>query len=256
MAGEHTGHRSRLRERVRKEGLDNFQSHQVLEYALSFVIPYKDVNPLAHRLINKFGSFYGVLEADEQDLMEVEGMGEVSAHFLSNLLKIHHFYEQDKAKKTVTVINPTQSYHFVKQFLQDKLMEELYMVCLTPKSKVVSVEKIAEGNASEASVSMRSIIEKMGRAKVSSVIIAHNHPKGKAEPSEDDDKFTKALVATLAINGCHLIDHIIIGENKNEYYSYRNSHVIDQYKEEVAGIVNFRSVSQPCAIYGVDDDKE
>ena len=52
----HYGHRIRLRERVRKEGLDNFQDYQVLEYALSFVLPYKDTNPIAHELIAKFGS--------------------------------------------------------------------------------------------------------------------------------------------------------------------------------------------------------
>ena len=80
---EHYGHRSRIRDRVKKEGLDNFQDYQVLEYALSFVIPYKDTNPLAHRLINKFGSLAGVLEADEEQLKEMDGMGEVSSHFLN-----------------------------------------------------------------------------------------------------------------------------------------------------------------------------
>ena len=50
----HKGHRSRLRDRVNSEGLDNFHDYQVLEYALSFVIPYKDTNPIAHELINKY----------------------------------------------------------------------------------------------------------------------------------------------------------------------------------------------------------
>lgn len=256
MADEHKGHRSRIRQRVRKEGLDHFQPHQVLEYALTFVIPYKDVNLLAHKLINKFGSFSGVLEADEDDLAEVEGMGEVSAHFLANILKVYHYYEQDKAKKSVVIKNALEVYKYVRQFLQDKLVEEMYMVCLTPKNKVVCVEKIAEGSSCEASVSMRNIIEKMGRVKVSNVVIAHNHPKGKAEPSKDDDKFTKALVTSLAINGCHLLDHIIIGEEKDEYYSYRNAHIIEEYLKEIAHLVNFRSIAQPMAEYEVPNDKK
>ena len=82
----HEGHRGRIRDRVRKETLRNFFDYQVLEYVLTFVIPYKDTNPIAHRLINKFGSLTGVLEADEKDIVTVEGMGEVSAHFLANII--------------------------------------------------------------------------------------------------------------------------------------------------------------------------
>ena len=79
---DHYGHRNRLRERVMREGLDHFQDYQVLEYVLSFVLPYKDTNPIAHKLINKFGSFKGVLEADVEEIKKVKGMGSVSAHFL------------------------------------------------------------------------------------------------------------------------------------------------------------------------------
>ena len=93
MKHEHQGHRTRLRDRINKEGLDNFQDYQVLEYALTFAIPYKDTNVIAHRLINKFGSFSAVLEADKDELKMVEGMGEASAHFISNLLQIFHYYE-------------------------------------------------------------------------------------------------------------------------------------------------------------------
>ena len=88
----HVGHRQRIRHRVRTEGLENFHDYQVLEYALSFVIPYKDVNPLAHDLINKFGSLGGVLEANEEDLIDVKGMGEASAQFLTSILKIYSYF--------------------------------------------------------------------------------------------------------------------------------------------------------------------
>lgn len=253
MANEHSGHRSRVRDRVRKEGLDHFQDYQVLEYALTFVIPYKDTNIIAHRLINKFGSFAGVLEADEEDIACVEGMGEVSAHFLSNFTKIYHFYEQEKAKRVVTLINPMQSINFIKPFLKGKLVEELYMVSLTPKSKVVSVDKITEGTSSEASVPMRLIIERMNKNKVSSIIIAHNHPKGAAEPSYEDNKFTKALVTNLEINGCHLIDHIIIGED-GAYYSYGQHRLIEKFLEEIKDLVSYKSIAQPPAYYEVCND--
>lgn len=255
MANAHNGHRSRVRERVRKEGLTHFQDYQVLEYALTFVIPYKDTNVLAHNLINKFGSFSGVLEADEDELSEVDGMGEVSAHFLSHLLKIHQFYEMDKAKKVQILKSPQDSINYVKPFFKDKMIEELYLICVTPLNKIVSVEKICEGSASESPVCMRNIIDKMGRAKVSNAIVAHNHPKGTCSPSESDDKFTRALTCNLAMNGCFLLDHIIIGENE-QHYSYRQSGLIDRYREEVSHLVAFGKIAQPEAKYEVDNDKK
>lgn len=257
MPNEHRGHRSRIRDRVVKEGLDNFQDYQVLEYVLTFVIPYKDTNPLAHALINKFGSFAGVLEADESELMKVDGVGDVTAHFLTNLLGIHHFYEKNKVKNNQTITNPEEAYRYVYPLLKGKLIEEMYIVCLTPKNKVVNVEKITEGTSTEADVPMRLITDKMNRAKVSNIIIAHNHPKGKSIASEEDTRFTKALVTSLSINGCYLLDHIIIGESKDDYYSYRESGEIDKFKLDA--ILHFgitRQLAQNEATYEVNHDKK
>ncbi|MGN0961387.1 MAG: RadC family protein [Christensenellales bacterium] len=257
MPNEHSGHRSRIRDRVRKEGLDSFQNYQVLEYALSFVIPYKDTNPLAHRLINKFGSLAGVLEANEEDLATVSGMGEVSAHFLANLINIFHYYEKDKVTSVATLTNPDETFNYIKPFLKGKLIEEMYLVCLTPNNKIVSVEKVAEGTANEAHIPVRVISDKMSRARVSNIVIAHNHPKGLIIPSDDDNRFTKALVTSLSINGCHLLDHIIIGDSDNEYYSYRKSGLIDKYREDAyMAFVLDKKVSQPMAKYEVDYDKK
>jgi DNA repair protein RadC len=253
MSNEHAGHRSRLRDRVRKGGLDHFQNYQVLEYALTFVIPYKDTNVIAHKLINKFGSFSGVLEADEDEIAQVDGMGAVSAHFLANLLKIYHYYEQDKVGQKVKIVRPQEAVDYVKQFLNGKLVEELYVVCITPNNKVESIDKISEGTCNETSGNIRKINDKMNRAKVSNIVLAHNHPKGRAIPSPEDDSFTKAVVMNMLINGCHLMDHIIIGEN-GDYYSYRREGLIDKFKEELASVVSITKIAQPPAKYEVEDD--
>lgn len=251
----HTGHRQRIRHRVRTEGLDNFHDYQVLEYALSFVIPYKDVNPLAHELVNKFGSLGGVLEANEEDLIAVDGMGEVSAQFLTSILKIYSYYEKEKAKQITILGRPQDTVAYVRSLLKGKLLEELYVVCLTPKSKVVKVERVAKGTSAEANINIRNITDLVSRNKVNNIIVAHNHPSGNPTPSKEDDQFTKALVTTLAINNAHLIDHIIIGDE--DYYSYRTSAKIDAYRNEIAELISTK-VSQPMAPYicEVSDDKK
>lgn len=250
----HYGHRSRLRDRVAKEELEYFHDYQVLEYVLSFVIPYKDTNDLAHELIDKFGSLSGVFESSVEELMTVKGMGEVSARFISDFLKIYNRYERCKLAKRTELVTPLQTFDYFKGLFKGKLVEELYIVALSPKSKILKVQRVSSGSNTEAKVTIRDISDIMSSLKVANIIIAHNHPDGEATPSEADNKFTKALVTSLCINGCHLLDHIILAGDK--FYSYREKGVIDKYKEEIAYLLESRTVAQPEARYEVNYDKK
>ena len=75
----HTGHRKRLKDQYQNNGLDGFTDYQVLELLLYFAIPRIDTNPIAHRLLDQFGSLTAVLEASPEELEKVEGVAEVSA---------------------------------------------------------------------------------------------------------------------------------------------------------------------------------
>ena len=88
----HAGHRARLRERFLKEGLSGFSEHEVLELLLMFAIPQKDVNPLAHALIGRFGSLSAVLEASPAELMRVAGVGQNAAALLSLMPQLMGYY--------------------------------------------------------------------------------------------------------------------------------------------------------------------
>jgi len=247
----HKGHRSRLRDRVRKEGLENFQDYQVLEYALSFVVPYKDTNPIAHELIERFGSLGAVLEADEEDIALIKGMGEVSAHFLTSIIPIYNFYEKEKTSHVGEIASPQESFDFVKKLFAGKLVEELYLVSILPNNKILKCERVAQGNSGHAKVTIRKITDMISKNKVNNVIIAHNHPNGLREPSIDDDNLTKAVVTTLAINDTYLMDHVIVAEDG--FYSYRQAGKIDEYREGVFELLHGK-VSIPEARYEVDYD--
>ena len=79
----HAGHRSRMKERFRKEGLDSFEEHEVLELLLYFGIPQRDTNPLAHQLLEQFGSFKQVFAADYEQLLKIPGMTSSAALLLT-----------------------------------------------------------------------------------------------------------------------------------------------------------------------------
>ena len=100
----HEGHRDRLRERFEKEGLLHFQDHEVLELMLFYAIPRKDTNPIAHRLLDAFGSLTGVLEAQISDLEKVEGIGHNTAVYIKLNVEIMKKYRTDKLKRSVRIV--------------------------------------------------------------------------------------------------------------------------------------------------------
>ncbi|MHA1740217.1 MAG: JAB domain-containing protein, partial [Candidatus Heimdallarchaeota archaeon] len=65
----------------------------------------------------------------------------------------------------------------------------------------------------------RKIVEGALKYRAISVIIAHNHPGGVAEPSVNDDKITEQISRALQTVNVNLQDHLIVAEN--EYFSYR-----------------------------------
>ena len=82
----HEGHRERVKRRFRQEGLDSFSDIQALELLLFYVIPRVDTNPIAHALLDHFGSLSQVLDASPEELMKVPGIGENAAVFLTLLI--------------------------------------------------------------------------------------------------------------------------------------------------------------------------
>ena len=71
----HAGHRERMKNRFLETGLDGFSDVNVLELLLFYAIPRQDTNPLAHALLERFGSFKAVMESSKEDLMSVKGLG-------------------------------------------------------------------------------------------------------------------------------------------------------------------------------------
>ena len=85
MSNKHAGHRDRLRKKFIDVGLENFYEHQILELILFYSIPQGDTNPLAHRLINRFGSLMCVLSASYEELLSIKGVGDATATWLKTL---------------------------------------------------------------------------------------------------------------------------------------------------------------------------
>ena len=213
MENIHEGHRKRMRERFMKSGLDDFAPHNVLEFLLFYSIPRGDTNPIAHRLIDAFGSLSGVFDATPEELMKVSGVGESTAILISMIPQMARKYLEDKAD----AVNVVGGCGDIGAYLLPKFVgrtnEALMMVSIDNKNKVISCSVVAEGTVDSAKVSRRKVMEEAMKVKATRVILAHNHPRGVAVPSAEDVAMTREIGRLFAQVGIELVDHIIIADD-------------------------------------------
>ena len=189
------GHRDRVKERFRQEGLDNFTDVHVLELLLFYAVPRKDTKELARTLLDRFGSFAAVLEASAAELEAVPGMGKNIATYLTLLTAAGRYYQVEKSRQD-TILDSTDKYgHYLLQRYYGRRMETVYLLCLDAKCKVLGCQLVGEGDVNSANIPMRRMVEIALATNATTVILAHNHPSGLALPSYEDVITTKRIAA-------------------------------------------------------------
>ena len=208
----HDGHRQRMKERFRNGGLDNFTDVQVLELALYYCIPRKDTNPIAHALIEHFGSLSQVLEASVEELQKVPGIGEGTAVYLSMLTQIGRFYLVDRSQREEILPTLDKCGEYLVPRFFGRATETVFLLCMDAKCKVLCCREMGQGSVNSAGISVRKIVETALGVNATTVILAHNHPSGLALPSSEDVQTTRRVAAALEAVEIHLADHIVVAD--------------------------------------------
>ncbi len=213
METHHDGHRKRLRQRFRDEGLMHFDDLNILELLLFYVLPRVDTNPIAHALIDRFGSLPAVLEAPVEDLAAVPGLGENAAVFLHLFPEVAKRYLRD-CNAPGEILNTSEKCgkYLIPYFLAAR-NEMVYLLCLDSKCKALGCYLLHEGSVNNAAISMRKVVDLALRCNATSVVLAHNHTSGIALPSVEDRATTQAVWSALNAVGIPLVDHIVVAGN-------------------------------------------
>ncbi len=215
----HSGHRQRLRERFLRDGMDSLEDHTVLELLLCYAIPRKDVNDLAHRLLQRFGSLSAVLDADQAALEQVPGLGANAAALLRIIPAMSRRYLIDRAGKgkKPSLRDTAQAGEFFLPYFYGAREEKVYAAFLDDNCRLLECREMFGGGIGYAPMNVRKLVEAALRLRASNVILAHNHPDGYAMPSREDRESTEIVSRALEAVQLHLLDHIIIAED--EYVS-------------------------------------
>ena len=209
----HKDHRKRVKNRFRREGLDNFDELHVLELLLFYGIPQGDTNPLAHRLLDRYGSLAQVLEAPAEELERVPGVGEHVATLLALTRDISRYYMVNRSAPCRILTTTTACGDYLVPYFVGRREETVFLLCLDTKCKVICCKEVGSGSVNSAAISIRKIVETALSANATSVVLAHNHPSGFAYPSNEDILTTRRLAVALDAVGILLADHVVVADD-------------------------------------------
>ena len=209
----HAGHRRRMRERFRQEGLEGFAPHEVLELLLFYARARGNVNPLAHELLDTFGSLKGVLEARPEQLLQVEGVGEETATLLSLMVPMFRKYQECVCQERQFLNHRSAAEEYCTALLAGLRTERFYVISLSADMKVLGQRAVGEGSLTEVNAYPRLVVETALNYNAYGVLLCHNHPGGVAQPSDDDLASTSSIQDVLTRLNILLLDHIIVSGN-------------------------------------------
>lgn len=206
--GTHDGHRQRLKTEFLARP-DSFPDHKLLELLLFYANPRSDTNPLAHELMDHFGSLAGVLDATPEELQKVKGVGEHAAVLFKVVKEFSGRYLTVRTQVDDIARNARDYYALLRPYFFGARNEMLYLLCLDGKRKVLGIRRLGEGNVNAVNVTTRLIAEAALSLNASAVVLAHNHVSGIAFPSDEDIATTNSLSAILSNLSVTLVDHLI-----------------------------------------------
>ena len=217
----HAGHRQRLLESYCSAGLSGLSHVETLELLLTFAIPRRDVNELAHRLLDRFGSFHNVLETPIDALQQVEGMTRRAAVLLQLIPEVWGMYDVSRNELHM-VCDSTEAWSraLLPRF-RGAREECAWLLCLDAKYKYLDCKQLSVGSVNSLSMSVRRVVETAMAVNASVVVLAHNHTSGVALPSREDVETTRRLDAALKLVDVYLADHLIVANE--DFVSLRES---------------------------------
>jgi DNA repair protein RadC len=204
----------RPRERLQKFGAEALSAQEILALILGRGIAGESVMVTAQRLLSQFGSIKGMTDASVEELSQVKGIGPAKASQIKAAFELANRLEgyPELGKKPV-VKTPDEVVSLVRGRLKGKKKEHFLVLLLDTRGQLIKISEISIGSLDSSIVHPREVFKEAISASAASVILAHNHPSGVPEPSEDDIKLTERLVQTGEVIGIEVLDHIVISNN-------------------------------------------
>ena len=167
----------------------------------------------------KFGNIKAISQATIEELSQIKGIGFAKAAQIKACFELGKRQDLEPELKNFDIKDPQSVVKAVKASIKDKAKEHFKLILLNTRNKIIGISTVSIGSLNASIVHPREVFKDAIIHNAYSVVLAHNHPSGDTEPSEDDLTITKRLVEAGKILGIEVIDHIII--SKNGFFSFK-----------------------------------
>jgi DNA repair protein RadC len=209
----------RPRERLQKFGPEALSAQELLALVIGRGISKKSVMSIAQELLVKFGNVKAISQATIEELSQIKGIGLAKAAQIKACFELGRREDLEPELKNFDIKDPEAVVKAIRGSIQDKAKEHFKLILLNPRNKIIGISTISIGTLNASLVHPREVFKDAIMHSAASVVLAHNHPSGDPEPSEDDLKITKKMVESGKILGIEVLDHIVIG--KDNFCSFK-----------------------------------
>ncbi len=213
----------RPREKLLERGPESLSDAELLAVLFGRGVRGQDAVSFSRSLLLQFGGLRGILSQPPAAFQCVKGLGSARTAMLSAVREIGLRQLREKMIGQNFVRSPQAVTDYLMASLRDQKREIFKVLFLDKGLRILGERDLFHGTIDEAAVHPREIVKAALEFHASSLVLVHNHPSGKVEPSREDYEITQKIKAACQTVSIRILDHIIIGENQYFSFSERNS---------------------------------
>jgi len=214
----------RPRERLLSNGGLMLTDAELLAILLRNGIRGKDVIQFSRELLMRFGGFRGLFAIGVGELQGVKGLGDAKICTLIAMREISRRQLREELIGKTYVRDPKTVLDYLYASMRDQKKEIFKALFLNKANRIVEERTLFEGTVDETAVHPREVVKAAMDAHASSLILVHNHPSGRIQPSQEDVEITRKLEEACGLVSVKILDHIIIGDNR--YFSFNEQQLL------------------------------
>ncbi|MFZ6673856.1 RadC family protein [Undibacterium sp. Xuan67W] len=200
----------RPRERLIKFGAQALSDAELLAVFLRVGVSGKSAVDLGRDMLSQFGSLTGLFAADIKNFSAMHGLGNAKYAQLHAVLELAKRAISEELQAAPLLSSPQAVKSYLQLMIGSKPYESFAVLFLDIKNRLITSSELFRGSLSQASVYPREVVKAALQHNAASIILAHNHPSGSAEPSDADITLTRTLKQTLALVDVRVLDHFIV----------------------------------------------
>jgi DNA repair protein RadC len=231
------GHRQRLKDKYHRQGIESFTDAEIVELLLVLGTPRKDCKEQARALLARFGSLPGVLEAPAKELQKVKGIGPNNSFAVHFLHGVARRYLRQRLPEKQYLHSSREVSDYLVHSMRDLQQEVFAVIFLDAAHAIIDSQIVSRGTITASTVYPREVVKLALQHNAAALVVAHNHPSGAPEPSEQDKQLTRTLFLACGLMNIRLLDHIIVGRAA-ETFSFADHGIMKSISEACSRLLN------------------